>query len=129
MLRLLALAALLVLLGGCGRGDDRDTARAVTDRFFAAVDAGDGALACGQLNPETRSALEEQESSACRDAVTQLDLQGAPVESVEVYEREAFVRLTSGEAAFLDQGAEGWRISAAGCTPVGDKPYDCRLEN
>jgi hypothetical protein len=129
MLRSLALVALLLAVGGCGRGDDRDTARDVTGRFFAAVEAGDGELACRQLNPETRSALEEQGSSACRDAVTQLDLQGAPVESVEVYEREAFVKLTSGEAAFLDQGSDGWRISAAGCTPVGDKPYDCQLES
>jgi hypothetical protein len=126
---LLILLALLAGTAGCGRGGDDTAVRTVTDRFFAAVDSDDGELACSQLSPETRSALEDQEKSACRDAITQLDLQSSPVEGVQVYERAAMVKLASGEAAFLDQGRKGWRLAAAGCTPVGDGPYDCDLED
>jgi hypothetical protein len=45
----------------------------------------------------------------------------------------AMVELSSGETAFLDQGEEGWRLSAIGCKPEGgkpaDRPYDCELES
>jgi hypothetical protein len=125
---LLILIAVLAGAAGCGRDDDATDVRTVTDRFFAALDGDDGELACAQLNAETRSALEDQEKSACRDAITQLDLQSSRVEGVRVYERSAMVELASGEAAFLDQGDDGWRLAAAGCTPIGDKPYDCELE-
>ena len=126
---LMILLAVLAGGAGCGRGSDDTAVRTVTDRFFAAVDSDDGEVACQQLSPETRSALEEQEKSACRDAITQLDLQSSPVEGVQVYARAAMVELASGEAAFLDQGDKGWRLAAAGCTPIGDRPYDCELEN
>jgi hypothetical protein len=43
------------------------------------------------------------------------------------------VTLSSGETAFLDQGHEGWRLSAIGCEPENgkpaDRPYDCELES
>jgi hypothetical protein len=128
---LLVLILLAVLAGtaGCGRGGAATSVRTVTDQFFAAIDSGDGERACAQLDPETRAALEDQEKSACRDAITQLDLQASRVEDVKVYVRSAMVELASGDAAFLDEGQEGWRLSAAGCTPVGDKPYDCDLED
>jgi hypothetical protein len=123
-----ALLVLLVCASGCG-GQDATAVRGVVDGFFAALDADDGERACAELNPETRSALEDQETSACRDAITQLDLQAARVEHIGVYNRAAIVELSNGEAAFLDQGANGWRISAAGCRPIGDRPYDCELED
>jgi hypothetical protein len=42
----------------------------------------------------------------------------------------AYVRLTGGSADFLDEGPEGWRISAAGCKPgtSSDHPYQCEVE-
>jgi hypothetical protein len=129
MTRIVLLAVVVLAVAGCGRDADRTAVRTATGDFFAAVESGDGEQACAQLNPETRSALEDQEKSACRDAVTQLDLHGSPVQGVEVYEREAVGELRSGESVFLDQEADGWRVSAAGCTPVGDKPQDCQLES
>jgi hypothetical protein len=31
---------------------------------------------------------------------------------------------------FLDEGARGWKVSVAGCTPTSpDLPYDCVLED
>jgi hypothetical protein len=127
----IALAALL-LLAGCGRGGDRETARAVVDRFFAAVEAGDGEQACAQLSPNTRGELESQEQRPCAEAITELELEGAPVERVDLYVLNGIAELASGEAAFLSQGEQGWRLSAVGCTPEagkpGDRPYDCEVE-
>jgi hypothetical protein len=128
----MALLALLLATAGCGRGADRATAQAVTDRFFAAFEAGDGARACEQLSPDTRIELESQEQTECEQAVTDLQLDGGSVTRVQVYVRNAKVDLSNGEAAFLDQGDLGWRLSAVGCTPQrkpADRPYDCELED
>jgi hypothetical protein len=128
----LALAVIAALLSGCGPDADQATARAVTDRFFAALGAGDGEQACAQLTPDTRAELESQEGKPCREAITGLGLEGAPVARVDVYIVDATVELSNGDAAFLDQGQEGWRLSAAGCKDEGkpaDRPYDCDLED
>ena len=127
----IAFALLAVLVAGCGA--DRDTARAVTERFVAAAGGGDGDTACAQLTPDTRAALEEQDQRECRVAVTQLKLEPGDVSTVRVYVTNAVVELSSGEAAFLEKGAQGWRLSAVGCTPAKgrpkDEPYDCELED
>jgi hypothetical protein len=133
--RVLAVVAVGAVLGaaGCGRGDDRAAVRAVTDRFFAAVDSQDGRTACAQLSPSTRTELQSQEQKACSKAVTALELQRGTVIQVEIYLRSAAVELSSGETAFLDQGERGWRLSAVGCRPESgkpsDRPYDCELES
>ena len=129
----LSVLAIVATAAGCGRADDETTARAVTDRFLAAVESGDGEQACTQLSPDTRAELEKQEQRPCRDAVTELELEGGSVARVQVYVLNAMVELSSGEAAFLDEGEEGWRLSAVGCKPQGgkpaDRPYDCELES
>jgi hypothetical protein len=127
------LLAFAVLAAGCGRQNDRSAVGEVTDAFFAALGSGDGDRACEQLSPETRAALEQEEKSDCRDAVTKLDLSPGSVAGVEVDVVSATVALSSGESVFLDQTAEGWRLSAVGCKPLGgtraDGPYDCELED
>jgi hypothetical protein len=126
------IAVLAVLLCGCGPGSDQATARSVTDRFFAALGSGNGDQACAQLSPDTRAQLESQESKPCREAITGLGLDRGSVASVNVYIVNAMVELSNGEAAFLDHGQEGWRLSAVGCKDQGkpaDRPYDCDLED
>jgi hypothetical protein len=129
----IALLAAALTAGGCARDADSEQARVVTTRFLAAVGSGDGDVACEQLSPNTRAKLEEQEQRQCREAVTGLRLEPGSVARVDVYALNAFVELSSGEAAFLEDGEEGWRLSAVGCTPQKDKPkdlpYDCRLED
>lgn len=132
-MRACAVALLLAALaGGCARDGDRDTVEAVTDRFYAALDAGDGATACAQLSTDTRSELESQEQQPCAEAVGSLQLEGGDLERVQVYVTNAKADLASGETAFLSLTSDGWRLSAVGCTPVGgkpaDRPYDCELE-
>ena len=127
-------AAVLVLaLGtaGCARDGDAATVRAVANTFFAAVAAGDGARACEQLSPQARATLESQERAACREAVTKLGLDQAPVVRANVYVLNGVADLANGEAVFLDQGRQGWRIAAVGCKPSAKpdaRPFRCDLE-
>jgi hypothetical protein len=117
---------------GCARDGDAATARSVASTFFAALDASDGTQACEQLSPDTRAELESQEQSACREAVTQLDLDPGEVVRAEVYVLNAVVELSNGDAVFLGQGEEGWRIDAVGCKPSAKpraRPFDCELED
>jgi hypothetical protein len=133
--RALVIVVVLVVLGasGCGRADDRSAVRTVTERFVAAVESGDGVRACAQLSPDTRAELESQEQHPCREAIGSLQLEGGSVTGVQVYVLNAIVELSSGEAAFLDHGTRGWRVSAVGCEVQGatpaDRPYDCELED
>jgi hypothetical protein len=117
---------------GCAPSGDEATVRTVTDRFFAAVAAGDGQGACAQLSTDTRSQLESQEGKPCREAILAMGLQGAPISRVRVYIVNAMVELTDGGAVFLGQGEEGWRLSAVGCSSQGkppSRPYDCDVED
>ena len=50
--------------------------------------------------------------------------------ATDVYVTSASVQLAEGGTTFLDEGTEGWKVSAAGCTPTApDQPYDCVLED
>jgi hypothetical protein len=127
-----ALLAAAFGAGGCAQPADTDAARAVTGRFLSAVRSGDGDLACSQLTPETRAQLETTEQRQCRVAVTELKLDTGAVARVRVYITNAIVELASGEAEFLEEGDQGWRLAAVGCMPKGkpaDEPYDCQLED
>ena len=127
------LCACLLALGvaGCGTaGRERDAA-AVAERFHAALETRDGQAACTELNPETASKLEQQEKKPCEEAILSLDLpKGSTVADSRVYVTSAFTTLAEGGSDFLDEGPDGWRVSAAGCEPTApSEPYDCELEN
>jgi len=131
-LPLVALLALLAL-GGCGTADDRDQARAATERFLAALRAGDGTRACAQLAPDTVAALEQQESKPCRQAVRSLQIHGGRVLRTRVYITNAIVDLSGDEHAFLGREPTGWKLSAVGCRfdkgKPRDRPADCEAED
>jgi hypothetical protein len=100
-------------------------------RFHDALARQDGRTACAQLNAETVSRLEREEGTSCEEAVVGLELprQGTAGEAV-VYVRSASVELAGGSTTFLDEGPQGWRVSAAGCTPSApEQPYECELES
>ncbi len=130
--RVASLACLLALaLVGCGTADREDDAGAVAARFHAALEQGDGQAACDQLNEETASKLEKQEKKPCAEAILSLELpKGGTVADTRVYVTSAFTTLAEGASDFLDEGPNGWRVSAAGCEPTTQsQPYDCELEN
>jgi hypothetical protein len=128
----MAIVTASAALAGCGRDGDRAQVRAVTDRFFAALHDGDEQAACAQLSTDTRSELESQEGKPCRQAIGSVGLQPARVTRVQVFITNAKADLGSGESLFLDQGPDGWELSALGCKPEGgkpaDRPYDCELQ-
>jgi hypothetical protein len=132
MPRSLALLALALVAAGCGRNGDRAEAQAVTARFLIALERGDGTLACAQLSPDTRAALEDEEGKPCREAVGSLGLRASSVTRLQLYVTNAKADLANGDSAFLSQGAQGWRLAAVGCRPArgkpADAPYDCALE-
>jgi hypothetical protein len=123
-----ACALALALLSGCaGQGNaEDDNARAAALRFAASV-SGDVATACGLLAPQTLQTLEETDG----DCATGLRAEGptdpGAVRSVDVYGKDAIVHL-SGDTLFLARFADGWRVTAAGCTARPDRPYDCTIE-
>jgi hypothetical protein len=132
--RLLGIAtslALACVLCACGASDREADAAAVAERFQTALAGGDGAAACAELNPETSKALEQQERKPCDEAILGLELPTANrVASTDVEVTSAAVSLLGGRTLFLDEAADGWEISAAGCSPrAPDLPFDCELEN
>ena len=128
----LALGACLVLAApGCGASDRTSDAAAVAERFHSAIGREDGGAACAELSEETASALEQQEDAPCEEAVLGLELPGeGTAAKTDVYVTTASVVLAEGGATFLDEGSQGWKVSAAGCTPTAPNlPYDCELES
>jgi hypothetical protein len=122
----------VIATAGCDRAGDRDAVRSVTEHFLAAVEAGDGEGACGDLSTDTRKALESREQTDCRDAVGELQLEPGVTDRVQVYVTNAKVDLASGQSMFLSRTQEGWRLSAVGCEPEAgqpaERPFDCELE-
>jgi uncharacterized protein YceK len=126
-----ALVLLCLALSGCGTADDRDQARAATERFYDAVRHHDGAAACAELTEPAAQTLEDQEGKDCAQAVTELDLKGGAVTGVEVYVTNAKVDLAEHVTAYLDRGPSGWKLSAVSCAhgaKPADHPANCELE-
>jgi hypothetical protein len=115
-------------LAGCGNdGDEREAERTVT-RLLAAVEARDGRAACRELTEETRSSLESASGSACDKAVLELDVEAGEVLDTSVSVVSAIVTASGGQSYFLDDTPSGWKVSALGCTPRAERPYDCEVE-
>jgi hypothetical protein len=124
-------ACLLALpLAACGTADRESDAAAVSERFHAALEQGDGQGACDELSEETASKLEQQEKKPCEEAILEIELpKGGRVALRDVQMRSAYAGLAEGSVDFLDEGPEGWKVSAAGCRSVTpDHPYECELE-
>ncbi|WP_329112699.1 hypothetical protein [Streptomyces sp. NBC_01353] len=120
----------MVVLAGCGAPAARlDGAADAGRQFENALAAGDYALACGLLAPESRQQLEEGEKQPCEQALRSQDLpRGGSVSNVDVYGRQALVRLGD-ETVFLSQFGGGWKVTAAGCIrEAGDMPFRCAVK-
>jgi hypothetical protein len=128
MRRVAMLAAVALVLGGCGVGDDSDQARDVTTRFFADLRGGDGAAACRLVSSGLRQQIEKQ--GPCDREVVSLKLTGRRPGRVQVFVTEAKADVVGGDSVFLTREAAGWRLSAVGCRPKGaDEPFDCEEES
>ncbi len=125
-----AAVVLAAALAGCsagGRGEPSGPMHAA-EAFEAALNRGDQAAACSLLTPPTRDELERSQSEQCPKALQQEDLpDGGNVADLQVYGDEAFARM-QGDVLFLTNVAGTWMVSAAGCSPQSDQPYDCEVK-
>jgi hypothetical protein len=115
----------VLVLTGCAAASE-DEVRAVATAFEDP--AGDPQDRCELLAPATRTALESDGSAPCADVIGELPLPGGDVTAVEVWGRDAQVRLDGGDVVFLTGTGAGWRVTAAGCEPRGELPYDCEVD-
>ncbi|HET6533065.1 MAG TPA: hypothetical protein VFH03_20950 [Actinoplanes sp.] len=127
--RALLVPMLLLVVAGCAGVRERsDAATSVAVRMLTAVESDDGAAACGVLAPDTLAELEESAGQPCAEAILAEDLSPpGEVRESRVYGQWAQVRLAE-DTVFLAVFPGGWRVVAAGCTPRGERPYDCELQ-
>jgi hypothetical protein len=118
-----------LLAAGCGTADREAALIEVSDSFHRAVEEGDGDSACAQMSNDAAETLEFEEQSPCPEAVLELDLPaGARASSAEVYVTSGYADLPGPDVAFLEDGPDGWKVTAAGCSPrSSDRPYQCDL--
>jgi hypothetical protein len=122
-------AGVIATLGGCAStSPDADAARDSAIAFYRALDSGDDQAACELLAPKTISELETQADAACPAALSALDLAaGGDAVDANAYGLAAQVVL-SNDTVFLTHAPNGWLVTAAGCAPVPDQPYDCKVK-
>lgn len=117
-------------LAGCsqgGRGSPVGPTHAV-ETFEAALKRGDAGAACELLAPPTRKELEQSESEKCAKALPGQDIPATTSEAdVDVFGDEAIARV-AGDVLFLTNVGGTWMVSAAGCKPQPDQPYDCEVK-
>ncbi|TQN37370.1 hypothetical protein FHU33_4018 [Blastococcus colisei] len=120
----LATVALAVaVLTGCG-DLSADEVEDLATTFARADD--DPGTRCELLASTTLAAV--QQDGPCDDVLAELPLGSGDVTAIEVWGEEAQVKL-SDDTLFLTRTSDGWRVSAAACTPQGaDLPYDCDVE-
>ncbi|WP_108249064.1 hypothetical protein [Planctomonas deserti] len=131
---LVALAAVAAsALAGCSSlAPDAPSAEGVAVAFAAALDAGNATEACAMLAPGTVEEIESSEDTSCDAAVLQLGLpSGGQGLRAEAFGRGAIVELDN-DTLFLvgdgDGDVRGWRVTAAGCEPRPERPYDCTVK-
>jgi hypothetical protein len=118
----------LILAGCADTGPRRNVVADTAVRLLTAVQDGDGAAACAVLAPDTVAGLEQSAEASCADAILDEDLpKPGAVQHVDVYGQWAEVVLDD-DTVFLAAFPGGWRVVAAGCTPRGERPYDCALQ-
>lgn len=117
---------MLALLSGCSSGND-DAATQAAERLHASLRADDGAAACELLSDDAQESL-ASEGSSCEVAVMEAGLPdtGRVVE-VKVYGTAAQVRYDE-DVVFLGEFPDGWKVTAAGCSPQAGAPYDCQVQ-
>jgi hypothetical protein len=72
--------------------------------------------------------LEDGAPGSCADELLQLVIPGASeVTESKAYGSNAQVQMDQ-DTVFLTRSGDTWKVIAAGCTPQGERPYDCEVE-
>ncbi|OKJ95185.1 hypothetical protein AMK26_31935 [Streptomyces sp. CB03234] len=125
--------AVLAAVSACGTlPERRDEVTAEVTRFEQALDAGQHERLCAALAPATREELEHSAETRCEQAIgraideRELPAAGA-VRGVDVYGDQARVVLER-DTVFLSHFPAGWKVTAAGCRPRPERPYQCEIK-
>ncbi|MFI9306898.1 hypothetical protein [Streptomyces triculaminicus] len=120
---------LAVTTTACGSLDERrDDARAAAVRFEQALRGGRTAVLCAVLAPGTREEVEQSAEEPCDRAVEGERLPaGGTVRHMDVYGDQARAVLEH-DTLFLAHFDAGWKVTAAGCEPRGEQPYQCEIK-
>ena len=115
-------------LSGCSaQGNPQVDAATAAAVRFSSVARSEATTACALLAPETASELTTS-SGSCAQGLADADLPaGGRLQEAEVYGLDAIVRFDA-DTIFLARFEDGWRVTAAGCTPQGDGPFDCDIK-
>lgn len=114
-----------VMLGGCGAPADPG---ATAEQFREALANDDGQAACQLLAPSTVEEIELTEGMPCDEALPGLGLPASGgFDSAETYGRNAQA-VFDDDVLFLTESGQRWLVTAAGCTPRGERPYDCDVK-
>jgi hypothetical protein len=120
VVRTFILGATIAMLAGCAATERPDVERVAED--FA---SGAPAVRCALLSPAALATVERR--GPCVAEIAASAPTGGEVQQSSVWGDQAQVRL-SDDTLFLTRTSAGWKVAAAGCTPNGDLPYECRLE-
>lgn len=122
-------AVTLAVAGACGTPSERrDGVIAQVTRFERALVAGQHERLCTALAPSTREEVEQSAKRRCAQAIGEQDLPAAgAVRRVDVYGGQARVVLDH-DTVFLAHFPTGWKVTAAGCRPRPQRPYQCELK-
>jgi hypothetical protein len=124
---LLSLAVVVLVAAGCapmGSAENANASRAALefDRSLTRP-----VQACALLAPGTLAQL-QQSFGSCDHSLPDQHLPTATeVLGVDVYGKDAIVRLDK-DVVFLARFDEGWRVTAAGCTPRQGRPFNCTIK-
>ncbi|MGW0468615.1 hypothetical protein ACWDX6_25680 [Streptomyces sp. NPDC003027] len=126
------LAALAAVSACSTLPERRDEVTDEVTRFEQALGAGQRQRLCAALAPATREELEQSAESRCERAIGQaIEEQKLPaagaVRGVDVYGDQARVVLER-DTVFLARFPAGWKVTAAGCLPRPQRPYDCEIK-
>jgi hypothetical protein len=133
--RLVVLVCVLGVLGvlglatGCSSlAPDSSNADSVAQRFHQLLANGQRAAACQLLAPQTLKEVEQTAKALCPKALADADVpQASTVTTTDVYGSNARVVL-AGDTVFLARFGRQWKVTAAGCKPRPDQPYDCDVK-
>ncbi|MFJ2828430.1 hypothetical protein ACIPC1_12695 [Streptomyces sp. NPDC087263] len=119
----------LATVSGCGTlAERRDAAASEVTRFERALDAQQPERLCAALAPSTREELEQSAKQRCEQAIGEQDLPSAgAVRGVDVYGDQARV-VFEHDTVFLARFSAGWKVTAAGCLPRSQRPYQCEIK-
>jgi hypothetical protein len=116
----------IALLSGCA-AEDGSAPQVVAERFAAAMATRDGSRACDLLAPETRSEVAQSAGADCATAILEEGVSLPDTAESSVTFGTMSQVTFGGEAVFLSEFPSGWRVVAAGCSPVPGRPYDCQV--